>query len=494
MARVRRATRIARSAALVAAISVGSTVTACKPDLRPSDLAAPPTASPPAEPAAAAVGPGDVPSARPPEGVEIVLGLVDPARLRASVDRLAAFGTRHTLSDTVSTVRGIGAARRWIEAELRAASVERGGAPPMIVAFDSHRVKPDGKRIDREVDVVNVIATLPGTRPEAATRRVYVVGHYDSRASNPMDATSDAPGANDDGSGTALVLELARVLAPRSLDATVVFMASAGEEQGLVGARAHARAAKQNGDDVRAVLSFDIVGDPAVPGGPARPDAIRLFSEGLPLAAAPEAVTLARTLGTESDAPSRQLARFVEMLAAWHGTKVRPTLVFRPDRFLRGGDHTAFAEQGYTAVRFTEHGEHYERQHQDVREENGTRYGDVTEHVDAHYLAELTRLAAVAVLHLANAPASPADARVVATELTTDTTLRWSAPPDRDVAGYEVVWRATTSARWEHLQATTGTEITLPLHKDEFLFGVRSFDAEGWRSPVVACGIERAPS
>jgi Zn-dependent M28 family amino/carboxypeptidase len=389
-------------------------------------------------------------------------------------------------------VRGIGAARRWIEAELRAAAVDRGGAPPLVVAMDSHRVEPDGKRIDRRVDVVNVVATLPGTRPEAASRRVYVVAHYDSRASNPMDATSDAPGANDDGSGTALVLELARVLAPRSLDATVVFMATAGEEQGLVGARAHAKAAKQRGDDVRAVLSFDIVGDPSLPGGGRRADAVRLFSEGLPIAAASEDIARVRTLGTESDAASRQLARFVEMLAHWHGTKVRPTLVFRPDRFLRGGDHTAFAEQGYGAVRFTEHGEHYERQHQDVRVENGVRFGDAPEHVDAAYLAELARLSAVAVLHLANAPAAPSDARVVATELTDDTTLRWSPVVDGDVAGYEVVWRATTTARWEHAQAVTATEITLPLHKDDWIFGVRSYDAEGWRSPAVACGIERA--
>ncbi len=479
--------RVARSLVVLVVL------TGCKPHLQAADLDPPPpsTAPPPASPVAQ--GPGDVPSNRPPDGVEIVIGLVDPAKLRTSVDRLAAFGTRHTLSDTASGVRGIGAARRWIEGELKAAAVDRGGAPPMTVAFDSHRVKPDGRRIDREVDVVNVIGTLPGTRPEAANRRVYVVAHYDSRASSPMDATSDAPGANDDGSGTALVLELARVLAPRSLDATVVFMATAGEEQGLVGARAHAKAARARGDDIRAVLSFDIVGDPTAPRGPSRADSIRVFSEGVPLTASPDAVTLARSLGTESDAPSRELARFVAMLAHWHGTAVRPTLVFRPDRFLRGGDHTAFAEQGWAAVRFTEHGEHYERQHQDVREENGVHYGDTPEHVDAQYLAELTRLTAVAVLHLANAPASPIDARVVATELGDDTTLRWSAVVDRDVAGYEVVRRATTSAEWEHAMVVTDTQVTVPFHVDDWIFGVRSFDADGWRSPVVACGIEKAP-
>lgn len=488
-----RAAKRRLSARIARGLGVVTVFSACKPELQTAELAEP-------RPRVNAVAlpqpqrkPGDVPQAKPPDGVELVLGLVDPAKLRASVDRLAGFGTRHTLSDTVSEVRGIGAARRWIEAEMRRSAVDRGGAPPLAVAFDSHHIAADGKRIDREVDVVNVVATLPGTRAEAAARRVYVVAHYDSRASDPMDAKSDAPGANDDGSGTALVLELARVLAPRQLDATVVFMASAGEEQGLVGARAHARAAKAGGVDVRAVLSFDIVGDPSAPNGPKRVDSIRLFSEGMPLAATPESVALVRTLGTESDAPSRQLARFVAMLAAWHGTAVRPTLVFRPDRFLRGGDHTAFAEQGYTAVRFTEHGEHYDRQHQDVREENGVRYGDVPEHVDPHYLALLTRLAAVAVLHLANAPATPADARVVATDLGDDTTLRWSPAPDRDVAGYEVVWRATTSAQWEAMQVVEGTEVTLPLHKDDWIFGVRSFDDQGWRSPAATCGIERAP-
>lgn len=482
----RPCSRAAYPFALVAAFG-------CKPDFRPADMPEPPTAPTPVE-AAVDRAPGDVPRARPPDGVDVVLGLVDPAKLRASVDRLAAFGTRHTLSDTVSEVRGIGAARRWLEAELRAAAVDRGGAPKLEVAFDSHRIAPDGKRIDRDVEVVNVVATLPGTRPEAAQRRIYVVAHYDSRASDPMDATSDAPGANDDGSGVALVLELARVLAPRSLDATVVFMATAGEEQGLVGARAHARTAKASGRDVRAVLSFDIVGDPATPEGPKRAESIRLFSEGMPLAATPEALAEVRTLGTESDAQSRQLARFIAMLAAWHSTAMRPTLVFRPDRFLRGGDHTAFAEQGFAAVRFTEHGEHYERQHQDVRVADGVSYGDVPEHVDPHYLADLTRVAAVAVLHLANAPAPPSDARVVATDLGNDTMLRWSAPPDRDLAGYEIVWRATTAPTWEHAQTVTGaTEITLPLHKDDWIFGVRSYDSEGWRSATAPCGVERAP-
>ncbi len=439
-------------------------------------------------------GPGDTPESAPPAGIAKVLDMVDPAELRASVDRLVGFGTRHTLSDTVSPTRGIGAARRWIHERFAAASIERGGAPPLVAAFDSHRVAPDGKRIDRAVEVVNVVATLPGTMPAAAARHYYVLAHYDSRASDPMDATSDAPGANDDASGVALLLELARVLAPRQLDATIVLVATAGEEQGLVGARAHAMAAKRQGVDVRGVLSFDIVGDPTVPGGGVRRDAIRVFSEGLPLGADAAAITELRTLGAESDSRSRELARHVAMVAAWHGTAVKPVLVFRPDRFLRGGDHTAFAEQGFPALRFTELGEDYDRQHQDVRTENGRVYGDTAEHVDPHYLAELTRMVAATLVHLANAPSAPTQARIVATELGIDTTLRWSAAPEPDVAGYEVVWRATTDAQWQQAKDVgAATSVTLPIHKDEWLFGVRSYDADGFRSEVAFCGLERAP-
>lgn len=435
-----------------------------------------------------ATAPGDVPESPPPAGIELVLEQVDPSQLRVHVDRLAGFGTRNTLSDTVSPVRGIGAARRYIAERMGAAAVARGGAPALQVSLDTHAVRPDGKRIDRALELVNVVATLPGTRVPA--RHVYVVAHYDSRASDVMNAEIDAPGANDDGSGTALLLELARVLAPRMTDATVVLLATAGEEQGLVGARAHAAAARARGIDIAAVLSFDIVGDPQVPGAAPRRDTIRVFSEGLPLAADDAAIAALRRAGAEHDAPSRQLARYVATVAAWQGTAVRPQLVFRPDRLLRGGDHTAFAEQGYPAIRFTEPGEHYDRQHQDVRDEAGHAFGDVPEHVDPHYLAEVTRLAAATVLQLANAPASPGHAHVVETPLGHDTTLRWDPVADDDLAAYEVLWRETTAAQWQHVQAVgDGTTVTLPLHRDDWHFGVRTVDRDGYRSPVAACGV-----
>ena len=486
---VHLASRLAIAAASALAVVLALGATACRTKLElPEDHTetTPPVTTVPLPGTATA----DRPAADPPPGVARVVDTIDPGRIRKDVDRLAAFGTRHTLSDTESTTRGIGAAREWIATRMREASVPREGAPPLSVAFDRHRITADGKRVTRDVDVVNVLATLPGVVEGAAARHYYVVAHYDSRASDPLDATSDAPGANDDGSGVAVLLELARILAPRRLDATVVLMATAGEEQGLLGARAHAKAAVARKVDIRGVLSFDIVGDPRMPDGPARADVIRLFSEGLPANASDTAAL--RMQGAESDSISRELARHIATLAGWHAAPVRPMLVFRPDRFLRGGDHTPFNELGIAAVRFTELGENYDRQHQDVRTEGDRAFGDVPELVDPQYVAGVTRLAATAILHLASAPSAPTDARIVAKELGHATELRWTPAPEADVAGYEVVWRATTAGEWEHVQDVgKAGSVTLAAHKDEHFFGVRSYDEEGFRSQVAFCGVER---
>lgn len=362
----------------------------------------------------------------------------------------------------------------------------------MVVQLDAHSLPPDGRRIDRPVELVNVVATLPGRMPRARPRHVYVMGHYDSRATDVMDPEAAAPGANDDASGVAVALELARVLASEPLDATVVLMATAGEEQGLLGARAHATAARAQGRIIAGVLNHDIVGDPTGPDDARHDDRIRVFSSDVSLSLDAEALARQRSMGALVDGPSRQLARYVATVAAWEQTTVQPALVFRPDRFLRGGDHLAFDEQGYPAIRFTEVAERYERQHQDPRTEGGQRYGDDPEHVDEAYLAEVTRLSGAVLMHLANAPAPPAGAGVVATALTTDTTVRWDPSPEPDVAGYELVWRPTTAATWTHGQdAGPSTEVTVPLHKDDVVFGVRAYDRDGYRSPVAACGIVR---
>lgn len=429
----------------------------------------------------------------PPE-VVAMLAEIDAGRLRADVERLVGFGTRHTLSAVDSETRGIGAARRWLRGELQRAAEASGrnGELAMAVDLDVHRVVPDGKRIDREVDVVNVIAVLPGAMPEARRRRYYVLGHYDSRASDAMDAVSDAPGANDDGSGTALVLELARVMSRRSFDATLVFLATAGEEQGLVGARRHAEAARAAGLEIAGALSNDIVGDPSDPRGGAHRGAVRLFSEGLPASTELAGWQQARQTGAFADSPSRQLARLVAEVAVRHDLAVRPVLVFRPDRFLRGGDHTAFNESGFAAVRFTEVAENYDRQHQDVRDEGGRAYGDLPTYVDADYLADVARLNAAALAHLANAPSPPGDARLVAAELTGDTTLRWTASPEPDVAGYEVLRRATTAPEWEHASDVgLVTEATVPHSKDDWIFAVRAYDTAGYRSPAAFPRVAR---
>jgi hypothetical protein len=394
---------------------------------------------------------------------------IDSHRMKRDVETLAAFGTRHTLSDVASKERGIGAARAWILAELQRA----GEGTSLRAALEPHTQPADGKRVPRDTDVEDVVAVLPGAMPEAAGRRYYVVGHYDSRTTDVMDATSDAPGANDDASGVAVVLELARALAHQRFDATLVFLATAGEEQGLYGAKLHARAARDAALDVRAVLNDDIVGDPS--GGD--PRTIRVFSEGLPLALADGGVDEIRRLAAENDSPSRELARFIADVADQVRSPLRPRLVFRPDRFLRGGDHLAFAELGYPAVRFTTPAESYARQHAPT---------DTPGFVDEAYLASVARLQAEVLARLADAPAPPDDARILTADLSNDTLLRWKACAEPDVAGYEIVWRDTTSAAWQSAKDVGAvTEARLPMNKDDFLFGVRAYDRAGLRSPVA---------
>lgn len=440
---------------------------------------------------AVVVGLGTVTTAQPTEVVERVIGAISPDRIAADIERLVSFGTRHTLSDTESDTRGIGAARRWILAEFErvAAASGREGDEAVRAYFDPHAYEPDGRRVTRQVDVVNVVCEIPGTMPEARARRYYVIGHYDSRASGANDAESDAPGANDDASGTVVAIELARVLAKERLDSTVILMPTAGEEQGLLGARAHARAARENGLDIRAVLSNDIVGDPTGPGGEMADHLIRVFSEGIPAMRDEATVGRIRALAAESDSDSRQLARYLAEVGEWYDLPVRPKLVFRPDRFGRGGDHSPFNENGFPAVRFTEVYENYNRQHQDVRVENGVQYGDLPEYVDREYVANVARLNAAAIVCMANAPSIPQRVRIITAQLGNETALRWDASPEPDVAGYEIVWRDTTSPFWQHsLDAGNVLAASVNVGKDDHYFGVRAYDHDGYRSPVAFAG------
>lgn len=439
---------------------------------------------------AAVLGFGAACGARP-DTVKDITSQISPDRVRATIDRLVSFGTRHTLSDTTSETRGIGAARKWIKSELE--SFNAGGGK-LEVAFEEFDA-PKSQRIKDGAHVMNVLAVLPGTKyPD---RRYYVVGHYDSMPGNVMDPDSDAPGANDDGSGTTAVIEIARVMAAHPQESTIVFLCTVGEEQSLVGARYHAENAADKKLDIRAVLSNDIVGDPWGPGGDkskATPGLIRVFSEGLPRNPSAQELSRIRNLAGESDSPSRELARYIADVAQKEKTAVQPMLVFRLDRFLRGGDHSAFNEAGFTAVRFTEVHEDYRHQHQNVRKEkdqagNEVQYGDLPEHVDAEYLANVARLNAAALIHLANAPSTPTNARIITAKLEYSTTIRWDKSPEDDVAGYEIVWRETTAPTWNHVKDLGNvTEATIDESKDNFFFGVRAYDKDGYRSPVAFPG------
>ncbi|AIG79141.1 Putative zinc metalloprotease [Amycolatopsis japonica] len=419
---------------------------------------------------------------RPDAELRAILREIDEHRIEATVRRLAAFGTRHTLSSQTDPVRGIGAARDWILAEMTKSAERSGGR--MTVEAQAYLQQPAPPRIPVATTITNVVATLRGsTTPE----RVYVVsGHYDSRCSDPLDATNDAPGADDDASGVAIAMELARVLATRRPAATIVFAAVAGEEQGLFGARHMATLFKTAGTNVQAMFTNDIVGSSRADDGTRDPRTIRLFAEGVPTSETPAQADIRRAVGGENDSPSRQLARFVRSVADNEATGMTVRVIHRRDRYLRGGDHIPFLEQGYPAVRFTEPHEDYAHQHQDVRVENGKRFGDLPEFCDFAFIARVARVNAATMWSLATAPGTPEDVRIRTNRLTNETDLVWRRGTDPDLAGYEVVWRETTAADWTHVvRVGDTTEAKVDLSKDNVFFGVRAVGKNGHRGPVA---------
>jgi Zn-dependent M28 family amino/carboxypeptidase len=408
--------------------------------------------------------------------VQRIVQEISAESLREIVEKLVSFGTRHTLSDTVSATRGIGAARRWIRSEFERYARASNGR--MTVEFHQTIVPPSA-RVPAPSNVVNVVATLRPKDPGsvAAKRMIVVGGHYDSRAGDPLDAVSDAPGANDDGSGTALVLELARIMSKRDFEATVVFIAFAGEEQGLLGATAWAETAKRNGWNIEAMLNNDIVGS-SVGGEGAKEDGyVRLFSEAFSQADTGAVFRSRVMLGHENDGGSRSLARYIKDLAEWYNPGFMVKMVYRLDRFSRGGDHRPFHNLGYPAVRFSVARENYDWQHQDVRKENDKQYGDLIEFMDFPYLTNVARANAAAIATLAWAPAPPKNVGLVSA-LGYETILRWDRNTEVDLAGYYVSYRETTSPVWQHHVFTTDTTVTLAVPKDEFLFGVQAIDKE----------------
>jgi Zn-dependent M28 family amino/carboxypeptidase len=419
----------------------------------------------------------------PDRELKAMLREIDPHRIGATVARLAAFGTRHTLSAQDNPARGIGAARDWIFEQLSAYAAASEGR--MTVELQSF-IQPPASRIPEPTVITNVVATLHG---DDDPNRVYVVtGHYDSRVTDVMDATSDAPGADDDASGVAVIMELARVMATRRTEATIVFAAVAGEEQGLYGSDHLAQQFRDAGADVQAMFSNDIVGTgDAHDGTAADPRTVRLFVEGVPTAETAAEANVRRSVGGENDGPSRQLGRFVKEVAENPQTGMKIRVVWRRDRYLRGSDHISFLLRGYPAARFTEPRENFAHEHQDVRIENGVQYGDLVEFCDFAYIARVARVNGATLWSLAQAPGTPKGLVIDTTQLTNATTLRWQPGTAADLAGYEVVWRETTAPDWTNAMAVGNvTTVTIDLSKDNVFFGVRALDRAGHRSPVAA--------
>lgn len=416
--------------------------------------------------------------------IESIVSSISRERIEQDLRILVGFGTRHTLSDTLSSTRGIGAARRWVKAEFDRISAGCGGC--LEVRFQGELVRGrDSTRVPRDVMLVNVVARLKGTvHPE---RTVLMTAHLDSRASNANDSTSDAPGAADDASGVAAVLAAARALAAAApFEKTIVFAALSGEEQGLLGGQQLARMARDSGWIVEGVLNNDIVGNAQGMNGDRNHRDFRVFSEPVPNNESAEQQQARRTAGGESDGPSRQLARYIDRITERYVGGGNAVMVFRQDRFGRGGDHRAFNQLGFPAVRFTVMHEDYNRQHQNVRTEGGVEYGDVLEALSFSYIATVARANAATLAALGWAPPAPDSVRLRG-GVTPNTTLSWSPVTSPGLAGYKVYWRETTEAQWRYARAA-GNATTLTLERiniDNYQFGVAAVGRNGEESVVV---------
>ncbi len=407
---------------------------------------------------------------------------VSEASLRGFVEKMVGFGTRHTLSETASQTRGIGAARRWVEVEFKTMADRCGGCLQVVLPSDV----VTGPRIPNPTEVVDVVAIQRGTTDPS--RVIIIQGHLDSRVNDVMNATADAPGANDDASGVAAVMESARILSGRRFAATLVYAALSGEEQGLVGGRILADYAKAQGWEVLAVLNNDIVGNTrgmadTIDGR------VRIFSEGVRSSETDAQGNARRSVGGEIDSPSRNLARYIDVLADQHLPELDAAMIYRRDRFGRGGDQVPMVEAGFPAVRITEAAENYTRQHQDVRVENGIAYGDTIDGVDFPYLARVTKLNAIALASLASAPRPPAEVKVDGA-VSANTKLTWT--PSKGATSYVVWWRDTTSPTWQHSRIVDYGATSVTLEKiviDDWFFGVQAVSSDGYASPIQFAGI-----
>jgi hypothetical protein len=447
--------------------------------------------------------------APPDSAIAEALRQVSAERVRQTIQKLVGFHNRNTLSSMNKDLKpgeGVLAAADWIESQFKSYSDACGGC--LEVKRDTFTA-PVQRRVPQPTTIVNVYAILRGSDPAQASRTYLVTGHYDSRDSDTLDTHGFAPGANDDASGVAVSLECARVLSKHKFPATLVFAAVAGEEQGLLGSAHLAQLAKQEGWHLGGALNNDIVGGNTTPGDELQQkSALRVFSEGIPATATPEEVRRIESIGAESDSPSRELAREVCAAARTYLSHEKngahafhPVLELRRDRFLRGGDHISFNREGFAAVRFTEWREDFDHQHQNVRVENGTEYGDELKFVDFGYVANVARVNAATLATLASAPGEPAQVQILTTKLDNNTELRWKAPVGAPPGTkYEIVWRVTTAPDWQYAASSSafgdsanGEDHTakLPVSKDNVIFGVRSVDATGHRSAAVTPVLAR---
>jgi hypothetical protein len=408
---------------------------------------------------------------------------VSSSNLEQLIKKLVSFQTRHTLSDTLSKTTGIGAARTWIKGEFERYGLASNGR--LQVSFDSFIQAADGRRIKEPVVLKNVIAILPGTDPNDK-RMLMVSGHYDSRVTDVMNIKDFAPGANDDASGVAAVLEMCRVMSKYKFNCTLVFVAMVGEEQGLYGATNLAKRAKEEGWNVHLLMNNDIVGNSYGMETDLKDNkSVRVFSEGVSVAETKEQAAARISAGTDNDGKARQAARYIKEVAERYVEQLEVKLIYRRDRYLRGGDHTPFSQQGFAAVRITEMNEDFNRQHQDVRTENGFKYGDLPEYVDYNYLQKVTRMNLSVMSNLALSVQEPENVTVVTSGLTNKTILKWEVPKGKTPTGYYVLMRETTSPFWEKKFFFKDNTATLNYSKDNYFFGVQAVDENGHESLVI---------
>jgi len=409
--------------------------------------------------------------------IEKMVSEVNPDSLRSYITKMVSFGTRNTLSTQKDSKRGIGAARNWVLSKFNEFAKQSGGR---LTAFiDTTTLQPDGRRVDSVLLLGNVVATLKGSDP--ADDRIFIIsGHLDNMRSNVMDRANDAPGANDDASGCAAALECARIMSKRQFPATVIFVTVSGEEQGLLGSTFMAEKAKKENWNIEGVLNNDIMGsNNSNETNIIDNTKVRVFSEGLPAYELDKKANTIRNFGTENDGLARQLARYVKETGERYVPNLEVVMIYRNDRYLRGGDHTPYVQRGYAAVRITEMNENYTRQHQDVRVDKGVQYGDLIDHIDFEYLRKNTAMNLASLANLAKSPGKPLDVKVEVRRLTNMTNLSWSPPKSGKAKGYYVLLRETTAAQWQKKFFTTDIKIELPYSKDNYFFAVQAVSADG---------------